>query len=98
MAFNPYIAAVVVVFGIIAWFLRLQIDKKFKVRSLPFDVPVTIFVMLGAVSVFMSPARDFELIYNYCEIVGLYALTYLLVGQNIRTAEQIKTLAHQFYV
>lgn len=79
--------------GIVFWFLRLQIDTKFKIRSLPFDVPVTIFILLGAVSVFMSPARNFELIYNYCGIVGLYGLTYLLVGQNIRTAEQVKDLA-----
>ncbi len=93
LAIFPELAAVAVLVGIVAWFLRLQIDTKFKMRSLPFDVPVTIFIVLGAVSVFMSPARDFELIYNYCEIVGLYALTYLLVGQNIRTPEQVRFLA-----
>ncbi len=93
LAIFPQAAAAAVLFGIVAWFLRLQIDKKFKIRSLPFDVPVTIFVMLGAVSVFMSPAQSFELIYNYFGIVGIFILTYLLVGQNIRTAEQIKTLA-----
>ncbi len=93
LAIFPSAAAVAAMFGIVTWFLRLQIDTKFKMRSLPFDIPVTIFIMLGAVSVFMSPARNFELIYNYCSIVGLYGLTYLLVGQNIRTAEQFKDLA-----
>ena len=81
-----------VIIGVITWFLRLQIDKRFKVRTLPFDIPITIFIMLGTVSVFMSPARNFELIYNYCGIVGIFALTYLLIGQNIRTHEQVKNL------
>ncbi|MBQ7703883.1 MAG: O-antigen ligase family protein [Selenomonadaceae bacterium] len=89
----PSLAAAAVMFGITFWFFRLQIDTKFKIRSLPFDIPVSIFIMLGAISVFNSPARDFELIYNYCAVGGVYGLTYLLVGQNIRTAEQIKDLA-----
>lgn len=93
LAIKPELAALAVLVGIVAWFLRLQIDKKFKMRSLPFDLPVTIFVILGAVSVFMSPARNFELVYNYCGIVGVFVLTYLLVGQNIRTIEQVKILA-----
>ena len=88
----PQIAAAAVIVGIIAWFLRLQIDKKFKLRGLPFDLPVTIFVVMGTISVFMSPARSFDLIYNYCGIMGVFVLTYLLVGQNIRTMEQIKSL------
>lgn len=93
LALIPELTAAAVLVGIVTWFLRLQIDKKFKIRSLPFDVPVTIFILLGAISVFMSPARNFDLIYNYCGNVGLYALTYLLVGQNIRTPEQVKMLA-----
>lgn len=93
LAIAPDFTVLAVLFGIVTWFLRLQIDTKFKMRSLPFDVPVTIFIVLGAVSVFTSPARNLELIYNYCSVVGLYALTYFLVGQNIRTPEQVKTLA-----
>lgn len=91
-AIFPQLAAAALIVGIITWFLRLQIDKKFKLRSLTFDLPITIFVLLGAISVFMSPARSFELIYNYCGIMGVFILTYLLVGQNIRTVEQIKDL------
>ena len=97
LAFNPYIAAAVAVFGIIAWFLRLQIDQKFKLRSLPFDTPITIFVMLGAISVFMSPVSSFDLFYNYCGIMGVFILTYLLVGQNIRTTEQVKNLVKSIF-
>lgn len=98
LAIYPQIAAVALIVGIIAWFLRLQIDKKFKIRSLPFDMPITIFVVLGAISVFMSPVGNFDLFYNYCEIMGIFILTYLLVGQNIRTTEQVKKLMYAIAV
>ena len=93
VALSPSVASVAVLLGIIAWFFRLQIDSRFKMRTLPFDIPAAIFFILGAISVFNSSARDFELIYNYCGIVGIYFLTYILVGQNIRTPEQVKLLA-----
>ena len=93
LALSPGLASVAVLLGIIAWFFRLQIDSRFKMRTLPFDIPAAIFFILGAISVFNSSARDFELIYNYCGIVGIYFLTYILVGQNIRTPEQVKLLA-----
>lgn len=92
LALFPQFAAATVIVGIIAWFLRLQIDKSFKMRSLPFDLPITIFVIIGAISVFMSPVRSFDLFYNYCGVVGVFILTYFLVGQNIRTTEQVKSL------
>ena len=93
VALFPGVAAAAVLLGIVAWFFRLQIDSRFRMRSLPFDVPVIIFVTLGAISVFMSSARNFELIYNYCGIVGVYTLTYILIGQNIRSSEQMIRLA-----
>ena len=93
LAISPYAAAAVIVLGFFTYFLRLQIDRKFKLRSLPFDMPVTIFLLMGAVSVFMSLVRDFDLIYNYCGVVGVFFLTYLLVGQNIRKPEHVKILA-----
>ena len=93
LALSPAVASTAVVFGVIVWFLRSRIDSHYKIRSLPFDVPVTIFLLIGAVSVFMSSARSFELIYNYCSLVGVYALTYLIVGQTIQTSEQVKLVA-----
>ena len=83
LALFPSIAAAAVLVGTVAWFFRLQIDNRFKLRSLNFDIPAAIFIICGAISVFNSPARSFELIYNYCAIVGIYALSYILVGQNI---------------
>ena len=90
LALSPTIAAAAVVFGTITWFLRSRIDRHYKMRTLPFDVPVAIFILLGAISVFLSSARSFELIYNYCSLVGIYALTYLIVGQTIHTPAQVK--------
>ena len=93
LALWPSIAATAVVFGVITWFLRSRIDTKYKMRSLPFDVPVAIFLLIGAASVLLSSVRSFELIYNYCSLVGIYGLTYLIVGQTIRTPAQIKQVA-----
>ncbi|MBQ9441957.1 MAG: O-antigen ligase family protein [Selenomonadaceae bacterium] len=93
VAIFPGVASAAVMVGIIAWFFRLQIDSRFKMRTLPFDIPAAIFFILGAISVFNSSALNFELVYNYCGIVGIYFLTYVLVGQNIRTPAQVKMLA-----
>ena len=93
LALSPTVAAAAVMFGVITWFLRSRIDSHYKMRSLPFDVPITIFLLIGAASVFLSSVRSFALIYNYCSLVGVYALTYLIVGQTIRTPAQIKMVA-----
>ena len=93
LALSTTVAAAAVVFGVITWFLRSRIDSRYKMRSLPFDVPVTIFFLIGAASVFLSSVRSVELIYNYCSIAGIYGLTYLIVGQTVRTPEQVKQVA-----
>ncbi len=98
LALWPTAATTAVVFGVMTWFLRSRIDTKYKMRSLPFDVPVAIFLLVGAASVFLSSARSFELIYNYCSLVGIYGLTYLIVGQTIRSSEQIKQVAQTLFV
>lgn len=90
LAIFPSVAAVAAILGTVVWFLRLQVDAQFKLRSLAFDVPVMLFVILSAVSVFNSPVRDAELIYNFFSMLGIFVMTYLLVGQNIRTTEQVK--------
>ncbi len=93
LALSPTIAAAAVMFGVITVFLRMRIDTKYKMRSLPFDVPVTIFLLIGAASVFLSSVFSFGLIHNYLSLVGVYALTYLIVGQSIRTPAQVKKVA-----
>ncbi len=93
LALSPSVASAAVTFGVITWFFRCQIDTKYKIRVLPFDVPVAIFLLIGAASVFLSPARSFHLIYNYFMLVGIYGLTYLIVGQSIRKPEQVRQIA-----
>ena len=83
LALSPTVAAAV----------RKQIDSRYKMLSLPFDVPVALFLLIGAASVMLSSVRSFELIYNYCTMVGMYGLTYLIVGQTIRTPAQVKQMA-----
>lgn len=92
LALFPSVAAAAVLVGIIAWLMRLRIDTRFKLRGLPLDLQVGLFALISAISVFFSSARSFELIYQYFAIVGVYMLTYLLIGQNIRTRAQVKTV------
>ena len=93
LALSETVAAAAVMFGVMTWFLRSRIDSKYKIRSLSFDVPVAIFLLIGAASVLLSSARSLMLIYNYCTLVGIYALTYLIVGQTVRTTAQVKLVA-----
>ena len=60
LALSPTVASTAVVFGVMTWFLRSRIDTHYKMRSLPFDVPVAIFLLIGAASVFLSSARSLE--------------------------------------
>ena len=97
LALSPQVAAAAVMIGVVTWFLRSQIDSHYKMRSLPFDVPVTIFLLIGAASVLFSSVRSLGLIYNYCALVGIYGLTYLIVGQTIETPAQVKRFAQALF-
>ena len=92
LALSPSLAAAAVLFGTVTWFLRLRRDKRFKLRSLPLDIPAALFALISLVSVFCSSSLSFELLYHYFAFVGIYGLTYILIGQNIRTREQVKQL------
>ena len=89
--FSQGLATVALMLGILltAWRFRAVRDTQF--RHLPFDVPVALFVLLGAASVAVSPDAAFSF-YNYYNLVGLYAFTYLLVGQNVRDTGQVKKI------
>ncbi|MBR2519101.1 MAG: O-antigen ligase family protein [Selenomonadaceae bacterium] len=93
LALSPTFAAAAIMIGVVTWFLRSRIDSKYKIHSLPFDVPITIFLLIGALSVILSSVSSFALVYNYCMLVGIYALTYFVVGQTVRTPEQVKQMA-----
>lgn len=93
IALSPSIAAAAVLFGTILWVMRLALDKRFRFRSLPFDTPAMLFAVISLISIFCSSSLSLELLYNFCAFVGIYGLTYILVGQNIRDSRQVKTLA-----
>ena len=92
LALYPSIAAAAVVFGTVIWLLRLALDGRFKFRSLPFDTPAMIFALISLISVFCSSSLNFELVYHFFAFVGIYGLTYLLIGQNIRSRRQVKAV------
>ena len=72
LAIFPSIATFALMCGIFLWFLRLQLDKNFKLRPLPYDLPIVLFMMLGTASVIFSPVRNLELFYNLLILVGTY--------------------------
>lgn len=90
---SPSLASVAVICGIVIWLLRLRFDSRFKLRTLPFDMPAALFALIGLASVFCSSSLNFELLRNYCSFVGIYGLTYILVGQNVRDRRQVKHIA-----
>ena len=91
IALSPSLATVALMVGILLTVWRFRTVKDVQFRHLPFDVPLALFVFLGAVSIAVSPNYGFSF-YNYYNLVGVYALTYLLIGQNVRDAGQVKKL------
>lgn len=88
---SPGAATAALLIASIATGLRLWKDEEFHFRHLPFDVPAMLFVVISALSVLASPNRAFSF-YNYYNLVGVYVLTYLLIGQNVRQPQQMKIM------
>lgn len=88
---SPGAATVALLVGIAGTALRFYVDKDFHFRHLRFDVPAVLFVAISALSVLSSPDRGFSF-YNYYNLVGVYVLTYLLIGQNVREPWQMKSI------
>lgn len=88
---SPGAATVALLVGIAGTALRFYVDKEFHFRHLRFDVPAVLFVAISALSVLSSPDRGFSF-YNYYNLVGVYVLTYLLIGQNVREPWQMKSI------
>lgn len=92
IALSPTLAAAAALLALFCYVGRFASDKaERRFRHLPFDVPVAAFAILGAASILVSPDRGFSF-YNYCNLVGVYLLTYFLVGQRIRTSRELKTI------
>ena len=88
---SPGLATAALLIGIAGTALRFYVDETFHFRHLRFDVPAVLFVAISGLSVLASPDRGFSF-YNYYNLVGVYVLTYLLVGQNVRRPAQMKSI------
>ena len=88
---SPSVATVALLIGIVGTVMRFYVDKEFHFRHLRFDVPAVLFVAVSGLSVLSSPDRGFSF-YNYYNLVGVYMLTYLLIGQNVREPGQMKSI------
>ena len=94
IALSPPLATAALLLGVIFWLARLVVDKECRrFRRLPYDVPAALFALLGAVSIFASPDRGFSF-YNYYNLVGVYLLTYLLIGQNVQASQDIRKIVY----
>lgn len=85
----PLAAMAVLLVGCAALMLRLRIDRDFHLRRLPYDAPALLFVVIGLVSVVAAPDISFSF-YNFYHLVPIYALTYLLTGQTLRSADALR--------
>lgn len=91
LALWPTGATIALLAGIVLLIIRFRVDKDFRFRHLPLDVPAALFAVIGAASILVSPDRNFSL-YNYYNLVGVYVLTYILAGQVLRERRQVKPL------
>lgn len=91
LALFPPAATAALLIAVVLTGLRFRVDKDFKFRHLPFDVPAALFVLLSALSIAVSPDKAFSF-YNWYNLVGVYVLTYFVVGQNLRSLRQVKEL------
>ena len=87
----PPAATAALLIAFVLTVLRLRNDADFKLRQLTFDVPAALFVLLSALSILVSPDKGFSF-YNWYNLVGVYVLTYLVVGQNLRSSRQVREL------
>ncbi len=94
LALAPSLATAALLLGVIFWLFRLIKDKECRrFRRLPYDVPAALFALLGAASVIFSPDQAFSF-YNYYNLVGVYLLTYLLIGQNVQASQDIRKIVY----
>lgn len=91
LALSPPAATVFMLISAFATLVRFRVDETFSFRHLPFDVPAVLFIFLAGISVFVSPDRGFSF-YNYYNLVGAYAVTYFIVGQNVRSTADLRSV------
>ncbi len=89
IALSPPLAGIALAIGVLFWLRRWKCDPDFHFRRLPYDVPAFLFVLIGGMSVAVSPDRALSF-YNYYVLVGAYIFTYFLAGQTLRREAQLR--------
>lgn len=91
LALWPLGAELALLLGFVLMLVRAKLDQGFHFRHLPMDIPVGLFVLLSAASILVSPDRGFSF-YNWYNLVLVYLAVYLLFGQIVRDAGQVREL------
>ena len=92
IALSPSLATTALICGLLLWGIRIKRQGGLHYRRMPFDWPIAIFIICGAASIAVSPDPAFSF-YNYYNLALVYALTYLLVTQNITQPAQVRLIA-----
>jgi len=91
LALWPLGAEVALLAAAVLMLVRKRVDADFHFRHLPLDIPVGLFVFLSGLSIIVSPDRGFSF-YNWYNLVVVYLLIYLTVGQLVRSVRQVREL------
>ncbi len=76
----------------LAWFGRMGLERRWLVRTGPFDKWIWLLVGCSFISVAFSPDRAFSF-YNYYHLMGRYVLFYYLTLSNFNRLEDVRRMA-----
>ena len=97
VALSPTAATIAMLISFLLWLICWKMDDDVHFRHFSFDKPLLVFVIISGLSVLVSPDKAFSF-YNYYNLVGAYAITYILAGQLVRTEERLRSILEAFAV
>lgn len=75
----------------LAWLAKMHLLQRFRLATAPFNASVLALAAVAALSILVSPDREFSF-YNYYNLFGRYLLVYFLVVNNVHTPAQVRRL------
>ena len=97
VALSPTAATIAMLISFLLWLICWKMDDDVHFRHFSFDKPLLVFVIISGLSVLVSPDKAFSF-YNYYNLVGAYAITYIVAGQLVRTEERLRSILEAFAV
>lgn len=76
----------------LAWLGRMALERRWLVRTGPYDKWIWLLIACSAASVTVSPDRDFSF-YNYYHLMGRYVLFYYLTLSNLSQTRDVRRMA-----